>query len=260
MRNSRKVLLVGVAALAAVAVLALPASASAGVWKHKGEALKTKVELSLSGSEVIETSGAVMICNVTATMTTEGGSTAKITAYNVDKASCVGLEGKLVGCEVTAVAAKGLSWSVTVNTSDLTAKEVKVDYTFNKGCGIGKIETNFSKLTLTPDEPKAIRLFHFSQAGTAKVDGKEASLTASGTLNLPEKDFDTYGVGWLKLLRARATARARCTSGSDRLAWRLGQRSFRLPAQRRPLADERGAVRAGGRGSARRPLGRDDPR
>jgi hypothetical protein len=193
MRKSKKALFAAV--LAAVAILALPALASAAVWQHKGEALKTKVELALTGSEVIETSGAVLLCNVNATMTTEGGSTAKITAYNVEKASCIGLAGKLEGCEVTAVAAKGLPWTVSVNTSDLTAKEVKVEYTFNKTCGIQKIETNFSKLTLTPEEPKAIRLFHFGQAGTAKVDGKEASLTASGTLNLPEKDLETYGIG-----------------------------------------------------------------
>jgi hypothetical protein len=199
MRNTKKVLVLVASALAAVAVLALPASASAAVWQHKGEALKTKIELPLEGSEVIEVSGSpksVMLCNVTATMTTEGGSTAKITAYTIDKTSCFGLEGKLVGCEVTAASATGLPWSVGVNTSDLTAKEVKVDYTFNKSCGIQKIETNFSKLTLTPDDSKAIRLFGFNQAGTGKVDGKETSLTSGGTLNLVnESDFGTYGIG-----------------------------------------------------------------
>ena len=195
MSNSKKTLLATVSALAVVAVFALPASASAAVWQHKGEALKTKIELAMTGAEVIETSSSALLCENTSTMTTEGGSSAKITAYSVKTATCVGLSGKFEGCTVTAAAAKGLPWSVTVNTSDLTAKEVKVEYTLNKGCGIEKVETSFSKLTLTPEEPKAIRLFHFNQAGTGKVNGKEASLTASGSLNLAEKDFDTYGIG-----------------------------------------------------------------
>jgi hypothetical protein len=194
--NSKKPLLAAVCALAAVAVLAVPASASAAVWKHNGENLKTKVTLSLAGAEVIEvTGGSVMLCENTATMTTEGGSTAKITAYTPNKATCVGLAGKLEGCEATAITPTGVPWSVTVNTSDLTAKEVKVDYTFNKGCGIQKIETSIASLTLTPETASAIRLFHFNQETKAVVDGTGSNLVFSGTLNLPEKDFDTYGIG-----------------------------------------------------------------
>ena len=193
--NPKKPLLAAACVLAAVAVLAVPASASASVWLHKGEALKTKVTLSLEGSEVIEVGESVLLCNNTATMTTEGGSTAKITAYNPNKATCIGLAGKLVGCEATAISPTGLSWSVAVNTSDLTAKEVKVDYTFNKGCGIQKIETSIASLTLTPETAKEIRSFHFNQETKAVVDGKGSTLIFSGTLNLPEKDFDTYGIG-----------------------------------------------------------------
>jgi hypothetical protein len=195
MRNPKHSLLAAASALAAMAALALPASASAAVWQHEGTALKKHVALSLAGSEVIETSGAVMLCNNTATMTTEGGSTAKITAFDVEEGTCVGLAGKLEGCTVTTGTPTGLSWSVGVNTADLTAKEVRVDYTFDKSCAIQKIETTYSKLTLSPDNASAIRLFHFNQAGTAKVDGKEASLTYSGSLNLPESIFDTYGIG-----------------------------------------------------------------
>ena len=195
MKNRKHALLVMASALVAMAVLALPASASAAVWKHEGKTLEKKAELSLTGGEFIEVSGAVMLCESTATMTTEGGSTAKITAYDVKEATCVGLAGKLEGCEVTAATPTGLSWSVAVNSVDLTAKEVAVDYTFNKACAIQKIETSFPKLTLTPEEPSAIRSFHFNQEGTAKVDGKEASLAYSGLLQLPENEFDTYGIG-----------------------------------------------------------------
>lgn len=195
MRSWKNVLLVATAALAAVAALALPASASESVWLREGKPLEEKVEFSLTGGEVIEVSGAALLCENSATMTTEGGTTAQITAYSISKASCLGLSGKLEGCEVTAATPKGLPWSVTVNTADLTASEAKVDYSFNEACAIHKIEVSFPKLTLTPDEPSAIRLFHFNQEGSAKVDGKEASLVFSGALNLPEEQFDKYGIG-----------------------------------------------------------------
>jgi hypothetical protein len=84
-------------------------------------------------------------------MTTEGGSTAKITAYAIEKSSCVGLSGGVEGCEVTAATPKTLPWSVTVNTSTLTAKATGVTYSFDTGCSIKKIETSFPELTLTPE-------------------------------------------------------------------------------------------------------------
>lgn len=144
---------------------------------------------------MFEVSGAAMVCEASATMTTKGGNTAQITAYDVKEASCVGLAGNLEGCEVTAATPKDLPWSVAVNTADLTAKEVKVDYSFDKACGIQKIEVSFPSLTLTPEEPSAIRLFHFNQEGTAKVDGKEALFNNGGSLSLPEELFDKYGIG-----------------------------------------------------------------
>lgn len=195
MKSWKKPLLIAIYALAATAALALPASASAAVWQHEGKELKSKVELSLTGGEFIEVSGAVLLCETTATMTTEGGSTAKITAYDVKEATCVGLAGKLEGCEVTAATPKNLSWGVSVTTGDLSAKEVAMAYTFDKACEIQKIETSFPSLTLTPESPEAIRFFHFGQETKAQVDGKETALTYSGSLNLPEKDFDTYGIG-----------------------------------------------------------------
>lgn len=195
----RKILILAATAAAAVAVVAFaagPVSATSSVWQHEGEPLAEHVELPLSGGEVIEVGGGVLLCESTATMTTEGGSTAKITSYNISKATCTGLAGNLAGCKVSAAEVTGLPWSVDVNTVDLTATGVKVNYTFEKGCAVGKIELNFPELTLTPrEEPSAIRLFEFSSEGTGKVDGKEATVGYFGSLSLPEADFDTYGIG-----------------------------------------------------------------
>ncbi|HWN72332.1 MAG TPA: hypothetical protein VNN15_00830, partial [Solirubrobacterales bacterium] len=128
-------------------------------------------------------------------MTTEGGSSAQITAYEINKASCVGVAGELAGCEVTSATPVGLPWGVGVNSVDLTAEGVAVDYSFNEACAIGEIETDFPELTLTPEEPSAIQLFRFSQEGSAKVDGKEATVGYTGSLQLPEEEFGTYGIG-----------------------------------------------------------------
>lgn len=194
MKKSKYALL-ALAAAVVVAVLALPASADTSVWLHEGEPLEESAELGLTGGEVIEFGGSVLVCETSATIATEGGSTAQITSYSVNKASCAGVAGQLEGCTATAATTTGLPWSVTVNTADLTADEVRVDYSFNEACPIDKVETNFAELTLTPEEANAINLFRFSQEGTAKVDGKETAIGYFGSLSMPEEELGTYGIG-----------------------------------------------------------------
>jgi hypothetical protein len=195
MTKFRKLLPAALAALVVVAVLAGPASASASVWKKEGENLTEKTTFAMTGGEVIETGTSVLLCNTTATMTTEGGSTASITAYAIEKASCIGLAGAVAGCEVTSATPKTLPWSVTVNTSTLTAKATGVTYLFDTGCSIHKIETSFPELTLTPEEPSAIKLFHFGQTGTGLVEGKSATVTTGGSLQLSAAQEGLYGIG-----------------------------------------------------------------
>lgn len=194
--NPKKVLPLVLVAVIALVAIAIPASASASVWKKEGVALKEKTEFKTTGGEVIEVNGGVMICEGGMTMTTEGGSSAKITAYSITKTSCSGLAGNLVGCTVSSVTPSGLPWSVTVNTSDLTAKGVKLTYAFATGCAVKKIETSFAELKLVPEpEPKAISLFSFSTSGTATVDGKAATLGWFGSFSLPESQAGKYGIG-----------------------------------------------------------------
>src|SRR6185437_17158364 len=179
MKKSRKPLLIGVAALVVVAALVASASALAAVWKHEGKTLTEKVELSLSGSEVIEVGSSALLCDSTATLVTEGGSTASITAFAVEKGSCIGLSGSFEGCTVTAATPKTLPYGVTVNTEDLTAKGFGVTYSFS-GCSVSTLETSYPELTLTPEEPSAIRFFHFGQTATGKLDGSSVSVTDGG--------------------------------------------------------------------------------
>jgi hypothetical protein len=199
MRKSKKLWLAAATgaavALAAMALLVGAASGTTSVWLHKGEPVKEHVELSLTGEDVIEVGTSVLLCNSGATMATNGGSTAEITAYTVEKASCVGLEGKFKGCTVTSATAKGLPWSVSVATAELIAKEVGVAYSLDEGCPIASIETSFPEVTLFPEEPSAIRFFHFSETGSGKVNGEKATLTDGDVLELPEAKYGTYGIG-----------------------------------------------------------------
>src|SRR5690242_15752384 len=140
-----------VVAVVACFVLALPAMAGAAVWKHNGANLTKFVELSLPGGENFETevSGewSGMNCEVRAVMTTEGGSTAKITKYEIK--SCAKGFGKMSSCSVVAKEAKGLPWTVDVKTTDLVVTNMRVRRTFNVGCPVTELDKTFTELHLT---------------------------------------------------------------------------------------------------------------
>jgi hypothetical protein len=197
MKKSRKGRVFAVTTLVALAALVAAATAFAGVWKHEGEELKEEVTFSMTGGEVIEVeSGAsVLLCNSTMTMTTEGGSTASVTAFAVEKSSCVGLAGKFEGCEVTAATPTTLPYSVTVESETLTVENFGVTYTMNSGCSISSVAASYPELTLTPEEPSAISFFHFGQTGTGTVNGSAASVTDGGVWQLPEGQTGKYGIG-----------------------------------------------------------------
>jgi hypothetical protein len=179
----------------AVAVLAVPASASAAEFLHEGKPFKEHVEMKLTGGEVIETGGGVMLCESNLTITTEGGSSG-VASYEVKPASCTGLAGNLEGCTVSEAKSTGTPWTVDVNAADLTATGFKVDYTFAKGCPVGTIEVSFPELTLVPfEEASSINLFEWSTEGPGKVDGKAAEIGYFGSASFPEEEFGTYGIG-----------------------------------------------------------------
>ncbi|HEY2480277.1 MAG TPA: hypothetical protein VGI17_16305 [Solirubrobacterales bacterium] len=195
MRSLKTPLLAAAATLVAIAALAGPASASASVWLHNGEPLAKHVELPLRGGEVIQVPAGAFHCNAEATLSTEGGSTAQITAYNIELETCEGLLGEFNECQVTAATVNNLPWSVTVNAEDLTVKKVGISYSFDEACPIHKVESSLPEVTVTLEEPSAIRLLQFGQEGTGKVDGEEGFLIDSGFLQLSEEDSGQYGIG-----------------------------------------------------------------
>lgn len=177
------------AAVIACFALAFPVLASAAVWKHKGVNLTKFVSLSLPGGEVFETevegewSG--MSCEVKATMTTEGGSTAKITAYEIK--SCPTAFGKMTGCELSTKEAKGLPWSVHVNASDLTITNMRIKRTFKAGCKVAELDKTLTSVTVALNTPSAITEMEFSGAITG--------YKAFGSWTVEGANSGTYGIG-----------------------------------------------------------------
>lgn len=195
MRKSKRTVVAAVVAVVAIAAMVGSASASAAVWQKNGKPLSESVELPLHGGEVIQVPAGAFLCNANATMTTAGGSTAQITAYSIELETCEGLLGEFNGCQVTAATPENLPWAVTVNSEDLTAKEIAVSYSFDEACPIQKVESSFPEVGITLEEPSAIRNFNFRQEGVGKVDGEEGWLIDSGILQMPEEASGVYGIG-----------------------------------------------------------------
>src|ERR1700679_2197309 len=163
MNVSKRLLLAS--AIAAAVFLAVPALALASVWKDKGVNVTKFVEIGLTGGEIFETSsGNGMSCELHATLTTEGGGTGKITKFETKKCS-TGF-GTFAGCELSAAEAKGLPWTVDVNTSDLTITNLHTKRTFTAGCSTAELDKTIGSVTVTLNTPAAITEMEFLGAIT----------------------------------------------------------------------------------------------
>jgi hypothetical protein len=175
-----------VVAIAACALLAVPALASGAVWKHKGANLAKFVELKMSGGELFETSaGNGMSCEVKATMTTEGGSTAKITNFAIN--ACPTGFGTFAGCQINTAEAKGLPWTVHVNSTDLTITNMRTKRTFKAGCATAELDKTIGSTTVTLETPSAISELNYS--------GSITGYKTIGTLTIEGSNKGTYGIG-----------------------------------------------------------------
>jgi hypothetical protein len=183
MKINKRLLLAGV--IASVVVLAVPALALASVWKDSGTNVSSFVSIGLSGAEIFEAGeGNGMNCEVHATLTTEGGSTGKITAFETKK--CPKGFGTFEKCELSSAEGRGLPWTVDVNTSDLTITGWHTKRTFSN-CGTTELNKTVGSVTMTLNTPTAITEMEWIAAITGyKTIG---SFTVDGT------DSGTYGIG-----------------------------------------------------------------
>jgi hypothetical protein len=185
MKIDRRLLLAGLAIAVTMFAAVSTSSASAAVWKDKGVNVTKLVSIGLSGGEIFESGTSGMSCEIVATLTTEGGSTGKITKWETKK--CSGGFGEFAKCELATSESKGLPWTVDVNATDLTFTNMRIRRTFKAGCPVAELDKTVSP-TVTLLEPTAITEMEFngSIAGPYR---------AFGSLDVEAGIAGTYGIG-----------------------------------------------------------------
>ncbi len=190
MKIDKRLLLAGLV-VALTMLMASASSASAAVWKDKGVNVTKLVEIGFTGGEVFENLNAEKIstggmsCELAVTLTTEGGSTGKITKFETKQ--CSGGFGEFEKCELATAEAKGLPWTVHVNTTDLTITNLKTKRTFKAGCKVASIEKTVPSVTVTLDVTTAITEVEFL--------GEITGYKTFGSLTVNAPNSGTYGIG-----------------------------------------------------------------
>jgi hypothetical protein len=182
MNLNKRLLLAGV--IVALAALVVPALASASVWKDHGTKVSKLIELTMHGGELWETSTGGMSCELHVTLTTSGGSTGTITKWETP--SCPKGLGEFEKCALNTSEAKGLPWTVDVNTTDLTITNWHVKRTFKTGCKTTELDKTIGSMTVTLLSPTEIiemeflgEITGFKTVGSFEVEG-----TNSGTYEI----------------------------------------------------------------------------
>jgi hypothetical protein len=188
MKINKRLLLASLAV--AVAVCSLTAAiASAAVWKDKGTNVTKLVEIGFTGGEIAEWEEKGVSCEIKLTMTTEGGSTGKITKF--ENKSCTTF-GKVSSCTVASTKAEGLPWTVTVDAADLTIKNWRVKRTFSAGCATASVDKTIASVTFTLLSPTAISEIEFVGDIT---EAEVLKYKAFGSLLVDAPNAGTYGIG-----------------------------------------------------------------
>ena len=197
MKSKSRLLLAGV--IAALVVLAVPALALAAVWKDHGTNVTSFVELTMNGGEIFETTeGNGMSCEIHATLTTEGESTAKITKFEIKKCTAAFGSFASTGCELNVGEGKGLPWTVHVNETDLTVTKWRTKHTFKgASCKEPELDKTIKNMTvsLEPSTTEISTLSFNGQINEVK-EGKEIQIFKTfGSLEIEGANKGTYGIG-----------------------------------------------------------------
>jgi hypothetical protein len=193
MKSNRRLLLAG--AIAAVVVLAVPALALAAVWKDHGTNVSKFVELTMNGGEIFETTeGNGMNCEIHATLTTEGGSTGKITKFEIKKCPATFGSFATTKCELNTAEGKGLPWTVDVNATDLTVTNWRTKHTFKgTSCKEAELDKTIASMTVML-EPSITEISELAFDGKILEKEKQVYRTF-GSLAIEGTNNGTYGIG-----------------------------------------------------------------
>lgn len=192
MKGNKRLLVAGV--IAALVVLAVPALALSSVWKDKGTNVSKFVELTMHGGEIFETTaGNGMSCEIHATLTTEGGSTGKITKFEIKKCPEPIGSFKTTKCELNTATGLGLPWTVDVNATDLTVTNWRTKHTFKgASCKEPELDKTIASMTVTL-EPSTTEISDLLFDGDITEAGVQ-KYRSFGTLTIEGANNKTYGI------------------------------------------------------------------
>lgn len=193
MKGNKRLLIAGV--IAALVVLAVPALALAAVWKDHGTNVSKAIELTMTGGEIFETTANNgMSCEIHATLTTEGGSTGKITKFEIKKCPEPFGSFKTTKCELNTAEGKGLPWTVDVNATDLTVTNWRTKHTFKgASCKEPELDKTIASMTVTL-EPSTTEISDLIFDGKI-VEGGVQKYRTFGSLTIQGANNGTYGIG-----------------------------------------------------------------
>lgn len=191
MKINRRALLVG--SIAAVVLLAVPALALATVWKDHGSNVTTLIELTMNGGEIFETTaGNGMSCEIHATLTTEGGSTGKITKFEIKKCPTPFGSFATTKCELNSAEGRGLPWTVDVKETDLVITNWHTKHTFKgASCKEPELDKTIPSMTVTfaPSTTEISELLFDGKIG------EKQEYRSFGSLKIEGANNGTYGIG-----------------------------------------------------------------
>jgi hypothetical protein len=198
-----------VMAAAVVAAFAVPATASAGLWKHHATNIQQNQQITLTGNAKFD-SGAIgnIECQTTSQLTaTAGTTTGTVTQFtpDLDEANSTVTTkckagGFLAGCQVHSAVPSGLPWTVHNNTKTVAITNGDITVGFTGGFCPGDTATvTASTVTATPNQPKTVSSFTLSgqvQVHILKGGVTQATSTAtvSGTQNILAPNAATYSL------------------------------------------------------------------
>lgn len=193
MKFNRRLLLAGL--IAVVAMLAVPALAlAASVWKDHGTKVTKSIELTMNGGEVFETTaGNGMNCEIHATLTTEGGSTGKITKFEIKKCPTGFGSFATTKCELNTAEGIGLPWTVDVQETDLKITNWRTKHTFKgASCKEPELDKTITSMTVTVG-PNTSEIGEFLFDGKI-LEGEKQLYRTFGSLTIEGANNGTYEI------------------------------------------------------------------
>jgi hypothetical protein len=170
-------------ATAVVAAFAIPAAATASLWKHHNQNLATNAQIDLTGQTKFQGEVGSIECQRTMQITlTAGTGTGNITKFepDLDEAgstvtSKCKAAGFLAACQVHSAVSEGLPWVIHNETQriEITSGKINVGLTggFCPAQGVTVTAVNAANghtVTATPNQPHTVT--SFTLAGQVEID------------------------------------------------------------------------------------------